>query len=279
MNAVEITVQIGCKVLCKYCPQDKLVKAYKSSKKIMTLKDFKKILSNIDKSTTVIFSGFSEPFLNKYSVDMMIYAYNQGFTVELWTTFVGLIDKYVDKLEKSKIIFDRVVFHRFKSSYYDVIESSEKFKNFREKVQSLIYQQLRVVKPLSRAGNNFEYNSNAKKISCVQNKTESNVVLPNGDLFLCCNDFSLKHKIGNLCQENINSGSIRKSKKILKRMASKDSFIICKHCECSESKNSYGVSRGDLEIKTISLKPGNLKMIKSVQAVKRIKSCLNIKNS
>ncbi|GAB1402085.1 hypothetical protein MASR1M68_09960 [Elusimicrobiota bacterium] len=268
MNAVEITTQIGCKVLCKYCPQDKLVKSYKSSKKVMTLNDFKKILSNINKSTTVIFSGFSEPLLNKDSVDMMIYAYNNGFSVELWTTFVGLLDKHVDKLEKSKIIFDRVVFHRFKSSSFDVLESSAKFKNFRKKIQSLIYQQLRVIKPLSRAGNNFEYNSKAKNIRCVQDKTESNVVLPNGDLFLCCNDFSLKHKLGNLYIDNINSNNIKKSKK---NMMLKDSLIICKHCECSESKNAYGVSRGDLEVKTISLKAGKLKMIKSAQAVKRIK--------
>ena len=36
-NWIEITTIIGCKNMCIYCPQDKLLKSYKDSKKILDL--------------------------------------------------------------------------------------------------------------------------------------------------------------------------------------------------------------------------------------------------
>ncbi len=272
MNAVEITTRIGCKVLCKYCPQDKLVKAYRSSKKIMTLSGFKKIIGNVNKNTAVIFSGFCEPFLNTNASDMMIYAYNKGFKVELWTTFIGFSKKDLNKLEESKIVFDRVVFHRFKSVMFKNAESVNKFKTFKERIPSLVYQEIKVVNPISRAGNNFSYESSEKNIKCIQNKIESNVVLPDGSLHLCCNDFSLKHRIGNLYRENANSKNISDNlKKINSMLSDNKKFVICRYCECSEKRNMYGALRGDLKVKSARIKNEVLKMYKTAEILKNKK--------
>tara|TARA_B110000027_G_C15892180_1_gene200218 strand:- start:317 stop:496 length:180 start_codon:yes stop_codon:yes gene_type:complete len=54
-------------------------------------------------------------------------------------------------------------------------------------------------------------------------------MLPNGDINLCCQDYSLKGIIGNLKTENLNK--VYKQEKIYQKNFSTGEFNLCKKCE------------------------------------------------
>lgn len=270
---LEVTTYIGCKVLCKYCPQDKIIKAYDNlkAKTNMTLSDFKKILSNVDKNDTkLIFAGFSECFVNKYTVDMLIYAYQQGFKIDIFTTMVGLTKSKILKLKKADVSFYAVAFHVFKS---DIALNKDKFYEmvefFRNNIKIKVSKIVEVRNVVSRAGALFKIKKKTGNIICLCNSVYQNVVLPNGDLFLCCNDFALKHKLGNLFEDNYSSGKIEQErKKILESMKLEDSDIACRLCETSarfdtKEKVRFGINKDFLNNST--------KVQKRAEVVNRLK--------
>lgn len=235
---LEVTTHIGCKVLCKYCPQSKIVEAYGKlkSKNVMTLSDFKEILLNVDnKDTKLIFAGFSECFLNKDSVDMIIHACRQGFKIDIFTTAVGLTKAKILKMKKAGVSFYAVAFHLFKSDRFfkkDKFYKTVEF--FKNNIESRVCKVVEVRKVFSRAGSLFKVDKKPGKLVCLNNFVYQNVVLPNGDLFLCCNDFSLKHKLGNLFENHNSSKKIESErKKIVSLMKKEDSDIACRFCEMS----------------------------------------------
>ena len=62
----------------------------------------------------------------------------------------------------------------------------------------------------------------------------SNVVLPNGDVVLCCMDYSLEHKIGNLLQdsyETLFSSDAYKHIKYLLDNEDNNHKLLCRNCE------------------------------------------------
>lgn len=231
---LEITTHIGCKVLCKYCPQGKLIKAYKSKKKLMTFNDFKRILENVDsKKTRLIFAGFSEIFLNKYAVDMLIYAYKKGFETDVYTTTVGLTKSKIMKLAKENVKFRFVAFHVYDSKVNPIDKSFYKKADFfKSNIKTKAVKLIKVTDVFSRAGTLFKVNRNKEKIFCLRNFVYQNIVLPNGDLVLCCHDYLLRHKLGNLFLQHYSSKDIaRKREEILNLMQDKDSEIACRYCD------------------------------------------------
>ena len=112
-TAVEVTTNIGCQVQCKFCPQDVSMTNYATKNELDTIKfgnpvlmsyeDFKILLKKIPIDITVRFSGFSEPFLNPQCAKMIEYAYTNGYTVELFSTLVGMKLEDIDILSKIKL--------------------------------------------------------------------------------------------------------------------------------------------------------------------------------
>ena len=68
ISQIEVTTIMGCRLNCRYCPQNELLKQYKktenSQKMRMTLEDFCKILPQIYENGTITFPGMSEVFQN-----------------------------------------------------------------------------------------------------------------------------------------------------------------------------------------------------------------------
>lgn len=247
---LEVTTYIGCKVLCKYCPQDKLVRSYKSRKKTMTFNDFKEILENVDsKKTRLVFAGFSEIFLSKYAVDMLTYAYNQGFEIDIYTTTVGLTKSKILKLYKNGVKFRLVTFHVFDSNVVKINKSFyEKIALFKGIISSKAVKLIEVKNVFSRAGTLFKVKKNEDKLFCLRNFVYQNVVLPNGDLVLCCHDYLLRHKLGNLFFEHYSSKKVENQRKqILKLMQDKNSDIACRYCD--NGKNIKYKSQQTFDIK------------------------------
>lgn len=233
MNWIEITTKIGCKNMCSYCPQTDFLKEYKDTKRIMTLDDFKYYLTKINnKETKIHFSGFSESMLNDDSVDMMIHAYSNGFGVILYTTLVGFDINKATKLKDSGMIFEQTRMHEFDGVGFDRNEFNEKELIFRTDVKSSDHKIVRVDNPMSRGGAVFDVPVKNGRIRCAENRYFNNVLLPNGDLYMCCSDWKLKHKIGNLKDGHYSCFDFQ-NKRIenIKLCDDVNSDIVCRKCE------------------------------------------------
>lgn len=225
---MEITVGIGCRVNCKYCPQKNLYEKYQGNR-IMNFNTFKICIDKLPQDTTIIFSGFCEPFLNEDCVDMILYAFKKNMKVKLFTTLEGLT---IEKFEQiSKLNFEEVVLHLPDKFGYAHINTDKKYiellervvdsqksngENFisyansqfavSENIMEIVQGKVRITGEMcDRAGNlkNEELPNNIvdtkKKRFCTRAyNLNHNVLLPNGDVVLCCNDFALRHKYGNL---------------------------------------------------------------------------------
>jgi radical SAM protein with 4Fe4S-binding SPASM domain len=67
---------------------------------------------------------------------------------------------------------------------------------------------------------------------CSANRLQRNVLLPNGDVTLCCMDFGRQHVIGNLLRDRYED--LHKSsgfKEILKLISGEKGELICRRCE------------------------------------------------
>jgi len=204
MRHLEITTYISCPNRCSYCPQDLLIKSYKGDK-VMSIETFKKILENVPTDVDIHFSGFSELFYHPLYLEFLREA-SKKHAVIIYTTTKGL--KIEDLPEISKIPFKQFVVHEIK-------EARE--IDFPFRVERII-----VDNPISRGGNLWEVEKRCSgrcSKQPIDEQFSQNVVLPNGDTYLCCMDYGLKHKVGNLLKQNFND---------LKRDTE---YELCKSCE------------------------------------------------
>jgi radical SAM protein with 4Fe4S-binding SPASM domain len=229
MKRLEITTLIGCLNRCSYCPQDLLIRNYKDPKKRMNFEDFKLIMSNVPKDVAIDFSGFSEAFLNSQSALMMKYCIENKYQTILYTTLVGITKSDIETLKG--LIFTDVVFHRFE--HVNAEEFDRNRSLFEKNIQSLGRYRLNIVNKdneWSRAGNLYEQERLIGPCHCQSSGKDfdHNVVLPNGDVYSCCMDYSLKHKIGNLLETKYND----LDRTTLKKLSNKNkSDLLCRTCE------------------------------------------------
>lgn len=98
---LEITTSIplkGCVVDCAFCPQRTLEKVY-TGEKTLTLDNFKKVLDKLPTQVRITFAGFTEPWLNKDTTDMLLYAHTKGHLVAVFTTGIGMTIEDVDRIK------------------------------------------------------------------------------------------------------------------------------------------------------------------------------------
>ena len=198
MRHLEITTYLPCPNMCSYCPQNTLLSAYKGDK-VLSIKNFKKMLNNVDYDVQIHFSGFGEAFVNNDAHEMVKLAYESGYDVHVYTTTVGL---KVEELEG--INFGEFHVHDIgKAQHVPYADVVEKIDN-----------------PISRGGNLWDIEEKQQPLTCIRSATfEQNVMLPNGDVYLCCMDWSLKHKLGNIFETNFNN------------LNRKDKYKLCQTCE------------------------------------------------
>lgn len=268
LPALDITLVMGCKLNCDYCPQDKLIRRYyentKKRKKKLSFEDFKIVLEKVEEGATIGFAGLSEPFMNEECSDMIVYAYERGYKISLYTTLVGMKMEDIEKLKGIK--FDRLVLHipdeEYRSKFNidkEYLRILEEFhKNFsinfyschgkvHPEVKSIIdLKKYRDFKPQNRAGNlekeEFDKINWKGKIACYRawsseawSVTFTPEMLPDGTLLFCCQDYGLKHQIGNLVEQAWEE--IQNGKEFQKVVAGfKDDTIdtLCRTCSCAK---------------------------------------------
>ena len=222
---LEITTVIGCKNMCVYCPQKILLESYKGDRTSLSFDNFKKLMINVPKDVVISFTGFSESFLNSDSSKMMKYVIDEGYEVILYTTLIGFNDNDLKILSECTLPFTATNFHRFDGNGYDEYEFNRKMKLFKSNVKSKYYSDGRLRDIWSRAGTVKDEPIKKGKFFC--GTFSNNVVLPNGDVYICCMDYGLKHCIGNLYKTNFMSLD---RQKLIDMSDMEDSDIICRKC-------------------------------------------------
>jgi hypothetical protein len=199
---LEITTYIGCPNMCSYCPQDLLIKSYKGEKR-MSLDTFDKILKNVPTDIDIHFSGFSELFFHPNAIDFIRRAC-ETHQVVIYTTTNGLTQESADQLKH----FNFKLF---------VVHSNQRKSNVTLDFPHSVIT-VNDSNKISRGGNLWEVKEH-EGVCSNSPSYKQNVVLPNGDVYLCCMDYGLNHKVGNLLNTNFND---------LNRCGN---YELCKTCE------------------------------------------------
>lgn len=261
---IEITTKLGCAVNCKYCPQELYIREYLKAgnpDKILSFENFKICIDKMPVNTFIEFAGFTEPFFNDRCVDMIKYAKKRGHRVNLFTTLRGLKPEQLDEI--LEIEFEEFVLHVPDREGYSVIPIDEQYKeivrrlvktkkpngnsfidyacaqgNVPEEIAELLGNDTRIYVVLNdRAGNLEDSCLYGKRglhgrIRCELSKDiNHNVLLPDGRVILCSNDWGMKHVMGNLIKETyeqILNGE--EARKIRRAMNSEDSWVLCRNC-------------------------------------------------
>ena len=282
MPSLEITTMIGCSLKCSVCPQDNLIKNYKSQNKYLTLENFKLILNKVPKFVRIDFSGMAEPWLNINCTDMFELTLKENYNVAIYTTLVGMstqdTDKVVSLIDKHKDQIKVLCIHlpdkhgnmtgwKNTDNYHYSLKNILKFKdesffqamtmNSNEEVHSLIEKyKIELVGynknwlAHTRAGslsineNNTKVTSNPifniNPVSCASTPFyDHNVLLPNGDVVLCCMDYSLKHIIGNLLENTYEELYLSNEMVRLMKENKKSEYSKCSICKSCHNVKTY----------------------------------------
>lgn len=249
---LEITVMLPCANYCLHCPQELLMKNYKG-KSILSYNDFETILKKIPKTVRIDWSGFCEPFHHGGAVRMMKLADEQGYKQVLYTTLSGINPDDIDAIKGIK--FELIMIHcpdltGFKTNEAVWSVSLAQFLDagfvpqymamgeVSEFVQTYATGSIQHPWMLSRGGNiNNKIERKTGKIRCNSSIAgadfDHNVMLPNGDVYLCCMDYGLTHFIGNISTwEKEDFGTPPSAIKVAAE--SEGRKILCRHCEWGE---------------------------------------------
>ena len=243
MSVLEITTVNKCVMDCTFCPQNAFQKNYRGSGSL-SLENFKTVLSKLPKDIEIDFSGFAEPFLNPRCMDMIEYASSEGFEVRLYTTLVGLRFDDVERLKKCN---PKLILHLPDNLGNAKIPVTETYL----KTLGKVLQTMRV-DAFSVMNENFRSNGRAgllpnseqKRIrgrfNCTKLVYPQVDMLPNCDVVLCCMDFGLRHRLGNLLEmsyaEIIASPEFQKVR-LSRFRTGIDS--ICKNCSFAAPIHKY----------------------------------------
>ena len=265
---IEVTPKIGCSINCRYCPQKILLREYfknnSNRKSEMSLDDFKFFLKKIPDNTILDWSGFVEPFLNPVSIEMMEYADKIGFEQNLFTTLQGL--DYQTFKRMVKIQFSSVVLHTADKYGYANIPITDSYLNMvkemvdarkqdgtpfincancqfepNENVTSITSDKVKFYIQMSNRAGNLENDGNILvskhlngKITCSRSRLlNHNVLLPDGSVVLCCNDFGMKYTLGNLnseSYEDIQNSTVMKDIIDKLNRNTYDEGFLCRNC-------------------------------------------------
>jgi len=242
---LEISVQVGCGMMCEYCPQTEYIKRYKElfdKRDKLSYEYFLFIADNIPIDTVIHWTGFTEPFdcvdfelISRYLYDRghkqlistTLYGRksNQSFFVENLKMFSGGISlhlpddsglmkgsfddqyvNYVDSVLKQLISIDDINYSLFLIGeqfhpkikllldyYLEQIPQEKiikaKYLNTRNKtVKPMNYNLLSSESEQTKEGSFY----------CSYRRLNQGVLLPNGSIVLCCQDYNLDMNLGSL---------------------------------------------------------------------------------
>jgi hypothetical protein len=239
---LEITTSIGCTVNCrKYCPQEKY-RELLGHILPLTLDKFKKLIDTLPESVGIIFAGLSEPFLNQQCTDMILYAHKKGHKIIIFSTLVGLKKQDAERIKD--IPFERFVIHLPDAEGNAHIPVTTEYLE----TLGIIIQNIHN-REFMDMGNKFVTDKHENiirgnppppkkgRLHCYKYEAPDYIMLPNGDVFYCCQMKGLTGKVGSL-YENTYAELTSKYDKITKNLQT-DPDSYCRLCGVSYSLWKY----------------------------------------
>ncbi len=239
---LEVTTVASCSVRCKICPQDLLKKSYrKDSAHRLTYPKFIQAVDAVPKHVVIHFSGFVEPWLNPECTSMLNYVLASGYRVGVYTTCVGMghIESLAQLLAAYEDQVDVICIHLPDGVNMTVETRGQEFidalraHGLSPEVMSMAPQDTGF-SYTDRAGNvvsNLVRHKGPIRCSYTDpGKYDHNVMLPNGDIHVCCMDYGLVEPLGNLFESTwaeIQDGEPMKAL----RQANIDGDSLCRRCQ------------------------------------------------
>lgn len=221
MPSLDISIVIGCPNTCLYCARDLTEKAYRGPC-LMRREDLTRWCRTLPEGCWTQFAGFAEPFANPEAADMMLDRHLEGHPVGLYTTLAGATLADIERLRAIPFIAfcvhlpdDRgfsviptsrdmeylavlleVYEHPFPSSRF-VVHAGNIRPDLSEIVPHADQQEMQTCCGYSRI---LPRLAPKTRFRCrtSEDRYDRNQLVPNGDVYLCSEDFALATLIGNL---------------------------------------------------------------------------------
>ena len=257
MKSIEITTQVGCPVNCSYCPQKVMINAYakRSRTRQMSLETFITCLNKLPEHMNIHFTGMCEPWINPHCTRMVLHALAEGHAVGISTTLQGMELADLDLLKPHAYRFFAI--HLPTEKHTEAIRIDKHYRTLLSAfinsgmaatfhVQGsgphpdlrdiLAGREVIVFNPHSRAGN-VEIRGRRKpsglrgRIGCSRG-LKQNVLMPNGDVLLCCMDYGMRHVLGNLVEADLAAlYQSRTFREVQAGLLDDKMAILCRKCE------------------------------------------------
>ena len=240
--------------MCSYCPQDKILGAYthpNAGGHMMELETFEKCLGRLPPEVDVHFSGFTEAWLNPACTDMVHLAQSRGHQIFISSTLSGMTLDDVDRLET--IAIRKFTIHlpaddgsmtlEVDDAYVAVLEGllrgplSVRCRFHGKRMHPRVAE---IVKRGSRGDLHTRAGNLANQpkptwlrgeITCRRDPVQ-HVLLPNGDVVLCCMDWSMKHRLGNLLDTNYDAlVAGPEMQRVLSAWKDESQDVLCRVCD------------------------------------------------
>jgi MoaA/NifB/PqqE/SkfB family radical SAM enzyme len=272
---LEITTMIGCRVACVYCPQDKISRRYFGPDRMMNFDDFKIYIEKVPRRVVAHFTGFAEPFLNPRCTDMIEYAAHRGHPIWISTTLAGITREDIRRLSKLAPYYQFQIHLPSAEKLMNLLINDEYFSLLSEIVKAQIITDLHFhgneVHPvvgawLRQHAVDFEEfwiqdragNLNTKKVMAKVSKPiitaakpngklhcdriYINVLLPNGDVALCCMDWSAKYVLGNLKRDRFEDLYRSETfRRVLRGLKDPSVDLLCRTCHVAQSADAKDI--------------------------------------
>jgi len=216
---------------------------------------FQDILARVPANVRICFSGMSEPWANPECTRMALHSHATGHQVSVFTTLVGMTISDVQQFKH--IPFCTFVVHLPSGEGYEKITIDDDYLEVLTRLSagSLVTQWLclgETLHPLvartldrtvsigqvfTRAGNVTIDDRPAPRrrkgrIRCERNLRQ-NILLPNGDVLLCCMDYGMNHVLGNLKEQDYESLFRGREFQLVEQgLADESEEILCRYCDC-----------------------------------------------
>jgi hypothetical protein len=266
---MELTLMVGCPLMCTFCPQDNLRDSYGEGTKYMTQRDLTTMLVKLPRNTRIDFSGMAEPWANPECTSMLEEVLYMGFDVAIYTTLYGMKDPVRVKkvLESHKNQVKVFMLHlpdangnmkgwKMTQEWMNALEimmtlelpmgamTMDKTGFVAPELQHIIGRLPGWVGHTRADSLNVEQVTgqvismtphNVFSLTCASTPFyDRNVLLPDGSVVLCCMDYNLTHVLGNLLTqsyEEIMQGKPLQDLIALNEAPEFSKCSICKSCE------------------------------------------------
>ena len=241
LYGIEFNLAVGCKLDCRFCPQEIFLENYFSHgthpPTMLSFKNFEKMLSRLEPGRCVSFCAHSEPFSNPECIPMILHAYEKGYILSICTTGTSVAKEELAQIKHIPFIAfylhvpDKEMNSKFviNDSYLEVLEYI--VDNFT--ISMLAHHGTchpAVKEIVSKVDTPLVVNTDTlhdrsghishpwvkptrweEKIVCLMEPTRTPlhtlrsqypIAHPDGRVTLCCNDYGMEHVLGNFLTQS-----------------------------------------------------------------------------